>query len=179
ARVLGRYVRERRIIDLETAVAKLSAVPAASTGLRDRGVLREGAYADVVVFDPATVADLATYEEPQVHPAGIRDGPGNGPPAGRCATAGRRGSARAACSGTARDARRGRDGDAGARAPPRRRAPIRAPALAARPSPARDDRSRPRRRRLDAARRPARLGPPGARGPRVSRRARGREPAAP
>ena len=73
ARVLGEYVRTRGVLDLETAVAKLSAVPAARVGLRDRGVLREGAYADVVVFDPATVADLATYERPAVHPAGIRD----------------------------------------------------------------------------------------------------------
>lgn len=73
ARVLGEFTRERRVIDLETAVAKLSAVPAARVGLRDRGVLREGAFADVVVFDPLTVADLATYERPAVHPSGIRD----------------------------------------------------------------------------------------------------------
>jgi N-acyl-D-aspartate/D-glutamate deacylase len=71
--VLGDFVRERGVVDLETAVAKLSAVPAARVGLRDRGVLREGAVADVVVFDPLTVADLATYERPAVHPAGIRD----------------------------------------------------------------------------------------------------------
>lgn len=81
ARVLGEYVRTRGVIDLETAVAKLSAVPAARVGLRDRGLLREGAYADVVVFDPATVADLATYERPAVHPAGIRDVIVNGRPA--------------------------------------------------------------------------------------------------
>ena len=81
ARVLGHYVRSRGVIDLETAVAKLSAVPAARVGLRDRGVLREGAYADVVVFDPDTVADLATYERPAVHPAGIRDVIVNGRPA--------------------------------------------------------------------------------------------------
>jgi N-acyl-D-aspartate/D-glutamate deacylase len=73
ARVLGRYVRERRLLPLETAVAKLSAVPAARLGLRDRGVVREGAFADLVVFDPATVDDRATYERPAVHPAGIRD----------------------------------------------------------------------------------------------------------
>ena len=73
ARVLGRYVRERRVISLETAVAKLSSVPAERLGLRDRGVVREGMRADLVVLDSATVADLATYERPAVHPAGIRD----------------------------------------------------------------------------------------------------------
>jgi N-acyl-D-aspartate/D-glutamate deacylase len=83
ARVLGHYARDRRIVDLETAVAKLSAVPAERVGLRDRGVLREGAVADVVVFDPATVADLATYDRPAVHPAGIRDVIVNGRPAVR------------------------------------------------------------------------------------------------
>jgi dihydroorotase/N-acyl-D-amino-acid deacylase len=71
ARVLGRYVRERGTLSLETAVAKLSAVPAARIGLRDRGVVREGAVADLVVLDPATVADTATYEEPARTPAGI------------------------------------------------------------------------------------------------------------
>jgi len=73
ARVLGRYVRERGVLTLEAAVAKLSAVPAARLGLRDRGVVRGGAFADLVVFDPDTVLDLATYERPAVHPAGIRD----------------------------------------------------------------------------------------------------------
>jgi N-acyl-D-amino-acid deacylase len=73
ARVLGTYVRERAILSLEAAVAKLSSVPAARLGLRDRGVLREGAYADLVVFDPATVADTATYIEPARHPVGIGD----------------------------------------------------------------------------------------------------------
>jgi N-acyl-D-aspartate/D-glutamate deacylase len=71
ARVLGTYVRERRTLPLETAVAKLTSVPAARIGLRDRGVIREGAHADLVVFDPATVADEATYDEPARHPAGI------------------------------------------------------------------------------------------------------------
>ncbi len=73
ARVLGTYVRDRGVLPLETAVAKLSAVPAARVGLRDRGQVREGWVADLVVFDPATVADLATYAAPAVHPAGIRD----------------------------------------------------------------------------------------------------------
>ena len=83
ARVLGEYVRERGVVGLETAVAKLSAVPAERVGLRDRGTVREGAHADLVVFDPATVADLATYERPAVHPAGIRDVIVNGRPAVR------------------------------------------------------------------------------------------------
>ncbi len=71
ARVLGTYVRERGTLPLETAVEKLTSVPAAQIGLRDRGVLREGAYADLVVFDPTTVADVATYEDPARHPVGI------------------------------------------------------------------------------------------------------------
>jgi N-acyl-D-aspartate/D-glutamate deacylase len=71
ARVLGTYVRERGTLGLETAIAKLSGVSAARLGLRDRGVLREGAFADLVAFDPATVADEATYERPSRHPVGI------------------------------------------------------------------------------------------------------------
>ena len=73
ARVLGQYVRDRGALSLETAVAKLSSVPAARLGLRDRGLVREGWTADLVVFDPATVLDLATYAAPAVYPAGIRD----------------------------------------------------------------------------------------------------------
>jgi N-acyl-D-amino-acid deacylase len=71
ARVLGSYVRDRGVLSLETAVAKMTAVPAARLGLRDRGVIREGAVADLVVFDPATVADVATYLSPARHPLGI------------------------------------------------------------------------------------------------------------
>ncbi len=71
ARVLGTYVRERGTLALETAVAKLTGISATRLGLRDRGVLRDGAFADLVVFDPATVADVATYEQPSQYPIGI------------------------------------------------------------------------------------------------------------
>ena len=57
-------MRERNTLTLETAIAKLSGVSAARLGLRDQGVLREGAFADLVVLDPGTVADVATYERP-------------------------------------------------------------------------------------------------------------------
>jgi dihydroorotase/N-acyl-D-amino-acid deacylase len=70
-RVLGRYVRERRTLPLETAISKLTSVPAERLGLPGRGVVREGAFADLVVLDPATVDDRATYARPAVPPAGI------------------------------------------------------------------------------------------------------------
>jgi dihydroorotase/N-acyl-D-amino-acid deacylase len=81
ARVLGHYVRERGVLSLETAVAKLTSVPAARLGLHDRGVVREGAYADLVVFDPSTVADVATYTDPVRYPIGIDHVVVNGRPA--------------------------------------------------------------------------------------------------
>jgi len=71
ARVLGTYVRERGVVSLETAVAKLTSVPAARLGFRDRGVVREGAFADLVVLDPDSVADEATYLDPARYPRGI------------------------------------------------------------------------------------------------------------
>jgi N-acyl-D-amino-acid deacylase len=80
-RVLGRYVRERGTLGLETAVAKLTSVPAARLGLDDRGLVREGAFADLVVFDPGTVLDRATYAEPARYPAGIDHVVVNGRPA--------------------------------------------------------------------------------------------------
>jgi len=71
ARVLGRYVRERRVLSLETAIAKLTSVPAQRLGLRDRGRLEPGLAADLVVFDPATVIDVATFDDPARYPLGI------------------------------------------------------------------------------------------------------------
>ena len=71
-RVLSRYVRERRALTLEDAVRKMSAVPASRVRLTDRGMLRQGFAADVVVFDPATVADRATFAEPFRYADGIR-----------------------------------------------------------------------------------------------------------
>lgn len=72
ARVLGRYVRERKALPLADAIAKISSHTARRLKLKGRGVLATGAAADVVVFDPATVADVATYENPFQYPAGIR-----------------------------------------------------------------------------------------------------------
>jgi N-acyl-D-aspartate/D-glutamate deacylase len=71
ARVLGGYVRERGTLALETAVAKMTSVPAERIGLVDRGVVREGAFADLVVFDPDTVLDQATDTDPARYPIGI------------------------------------------------------------------------------------------------------------
>ncbi len=70
-RVLGRYARDERVLSLEAAVFKMTGLPARRLGLRDRGVLAVGAKADVVVFDAATVADRATYEDPHRYAAGI------------------------------------------------------------------------------------------------------------
>ncbi len=72
ARVLGRYVRERRALTLEQAVRKLSALPASRVRLAQRGTLAEGNFADVVVFDPATVSDRADFADPFQYALGIK-----------------------------------------------------------------------------------------------------------
>jgi N-acyl-D-amino-acid deacylase len=64
ARVLGHYVREEKLFPLAEAVHRMSGLPAATLGLRQRGLLREGHFADVVVFDPAVIADRATFASP-------------------------------------------------------------------------------------------------------------------
>lgn len=71
ARVLERYVREERLFSLEEGVRKMTQLPAQRFQLADRGELREGAYADIVVFDADTIADIATYAEPRQYPAGV------------------------------------------------------------------------------------------------------------
>lgn len=70
-RILGQYVRDEALLGLEEAVRKMTSAAAARLGLADRGVIRDGAAADLVVFDPAAIRDNATYEEPRRYPDGI------------------------------------------------------------------------------------------------------------
>jgi N-acyl-D-amino-acid deacylase len=70
-RILGQFVRDEHVLGLEDAVAKMTSRPAARLGLSDRGVIRDGAVADLVVFDPATVRSNATYDDPCRFPDGI------------------------------------------------------------------------------------------------------------
>ena len=72
ARVLGRYAREEKLIPLGEAIRRLSALPAANLGLDHRGYLKEGMFADVVVFDPATIGDRATYAQPHQYAVGMK-----------------------------------------------------------------------------------------------------------
>lgn len=70
-RVLGYYVREQGVMPLETAIHKMTGLPARKIQLQDRGVVRPGAYADLVAFDPDTVRDTATFTDPHQYPQGI------------------------------------------------------------------------------------------------------------
>jgi N-acyl-D-amino-acid deacylase len=80
ARLLGRYVRDEKLVSLEEAVRRLSALPAENLGLDRRGRLAPGMFADVVVFDPATIADRATFEKPHQYAVGVRHVLVNGVP---------------------------------------------------------------------------------------------------
>jgi N-acyl-D-amino-acid deacylase len=71
-RILGRYVRDERLLTLAQAIHKMTGLPAARVGLRDRGLLRSGFYADLTIFDPQRVLDRATFEMPNQHPQGIK-----------------------------------------------------------------------------------------------------------
>ena len=72
-RVLGHYVRETKVLTLEEAVRKMTSLPADFSGLRDRGRIAEGQAADLVIFDPRTIIDRSTWDEPAKMPVGVRD----------------------------------------------------------------------------------------------------------
>jgi N-acyl-D-amino-acid deacylase len=72
ARVLGYYTRDEHVLSLEEAIHRMTGMPAAKFGLADRGVIEQNAWADLVLFDPALINDVATYESPRRHPSGIR-----------------------------------------------------------------------------------------------------------
>jgi N-acyl-D-amino-acid deacylase len=93
-RVLGEYARDEKVLPLEEAIRKLTSLPAGNLKIRDRGLLKPGYFADVVLFDPATVKDHATYEKPHQYATGVKhvfvngvqvlkDGEPTGAPAGR------------------------------------------------------------------------------------------------
>jgi N-acyl-D-amino-acid deacylase len=71
ARVLGRYVRDRNILSLEEAIRKMTSLPAQILSINKRGLLREGYYADITIFDPETIIDKATFEDPHQYAIGI------------------------------------------------------------------------------------------------------------
>jgi N-acyl-D-amino-acid deacylase len=72
ARLLGRYTRDERLIPLHEAVRRLSGLPATNLELDRRGFVKQGMFADVVVFDPATITDRATFEKPHQYAEGMR-----------------------------------------------------------------------------------------------------------
>ena len=73
ARVYARYVREEKLLTVEEAVRKMTSLPASNLGLARRGLLRQGYFADVVVFDPATIQDHATFEKPMQYATGVSE----------------------------------------------------------------------------------------------------------
>ena len=73
ARLLGKYVREEKVISLTEAIRRLTSLPAANLGLNHRGLLQKDMFADVVIFDPQTIADRATFDKPHQYSVGVRD----------------------------------------------------------------------------------------------------------
>ena len=71
SRLLGKYVRDENIISLEEAIRKLTNLPAENLKINKRGLLKEGYYADIVVFDPEKIQDHATFEEPHQYATGV------------------------------------------------------------------------------------------------------------
>ncbi|MDQ1509200.1 MAG: N-acyl-D-amino-acid deacylase, partial [Actinomycetota bacterium] len=72
ARVLGHYARDEHVLSLEQAIHRMTGMPAAKFGIAGRGIIEPDACADLVLFDPAVINDVATYESPRLHPSGIR-----------------------------------------------------------------------------------------------------------
>jgi dihydroorotase/N-acyl-D-amino-acid deacylase len=72
-RILGKYVRDEKVIPLEDAIRKMTSAVATRLSIHDRGLLQPGMFADIVVFDPATIADRATFEQPKQLSVGVRD----------------------------------------------------------------------------------------------------------
>src|SRR5258706_573800 len=70
-RILGRYVRDQHLMTLELAIHKMTGLPAGNLSLKSRGLIREGYFADITIFDPKTVIDRATFEDPNQYPLGI------------------------------------------------------------------------------------------------------------
>jgi dihydroorotase/N-acyl-D-amino-acid deacylase len=71
-RFLGHYVRDQHLLPLEQAIRKITSLPAQRERLRDRGLLKQGYFADITVFDPETIKDLATYENPTQLSQGVK-----------------------------------------------------------------------------------------------------------
>jgi len=69
--VLGKYVREKNLLTLEDAIRRMTSYPAQKIGLKDRGLLREGNYADITIFDFDKIIDKATYENPRLYSEGV------------------------------------------------------------------------------------------------------------
>jgi N-acyl-D-amino-acid deacylase len=72
ARLIGRYVRDEKVIPLKEAIRRMSGLPATNLGLDHRGFIKEGMFADVAVFDPATISDRATFEKPHQYAVGMK-----------------------------------------------------------------------------------------------------------